>query len=588
MPEVYPRCVNRRTYYTICHMHPVPAKAKSEEIIWSNLNTGEAFPDVVTPMTWSLVEELLLGFIGSLTSRFGIALPSHGFVGLVEGRIYFNFNLLYLVFLSLPIIRNMSVSEVFGGDEEGFAEAIQRLGANKAEVKIRYGNFFMQLPKLAFWFFRHQPHRARLAIAYLHSETDDFKTLDIASAKEDELIRCIRTMLSHYLDEEYASYALLGSMYSSGLYILTKKWLDDKEGTIANTLLSNLGTLNDAKAATELGRLASIATKHSFVRETILEGDPFSVLERLQTKEEGKEFCILFRQYLDKHGHHTRGELELYNARWAEQPEYVVNHLRGYVNNKVTLSFEETAIRKSKERKSLVVRCRAKLGFFKEALFYLTLKMAEAGTPIRENIKNEGVRQLALIRKIVLELGTRFAAKGLLLSRDDIFFLQLKEVESLALSEEDAGGLRASIVKRKEEYAQNSKGTPPSITLSGYHPPQEGIEQQRLQGTVLKGLGVSSGKVIGKAKVILQADKNKRVDSGEILVAPFTDPGWTPYFFSASGIVISSGGMLSHGSILAREFGIPAVVNVKRATEIIKNGQMIEVDSSAGTVTILS
>ncbi|MHC4256526.1 MAG: PEP-utilizing enzyme, partial [Planctomycetota bacterium] len=103
----------------------------------------------------------------------------------------------------------------------------------------------------------------------------------------------------------------------------------------------------------------------------------------------------------------------------------------------------------------------------------------------------------------------------------------------------------------------------------------------------LTGLAVSPGVVTGKARVILRADADQQVLAGEVLVAPFTDPGWTPYFVTASAIVMDQGGILSHGSIVAREYGIPAIVNVGQATKIIKTGQMIQVDADRGVITIL-
>jgi pyruvate,water dikinase len=102
----------------------------------------------------------------------------------------------------------------------------------------------------------------------------------------------------------------------------------------------------------------------------------------------------------------------------------------------------------------------------------------------------------------------------------------------------------------------------------------------------LEGFGVNPGTATGPARVILRAGVGK-VQPGEILVAPFTDPGWTPYFLNAAAIVMDQGGLLSHGSIVAREFGIPAVVNVGPATSIIETGQLLRVDGARGTVTIL-
>jgi pyruvate,water dikinase len=107
------------------------------------------------------------------------------------------------------------------------------------------------------------------------------------------------------------------------------------------------------------------------------------------------------------------------------------------------------------------------------------------------------------------------------------------------------------------------------------------------QATVLAGLAVSAGVVVGPARVILQTDPDARVLPGEILVAPHTDPGWTPHFLTAAGLVTDLGGQLSHGSVIAREYGLPAVVNVRFATRLIRTGQRICVDGDRGRVVIL-
>jgi pyruvate,water dikinase len=103
----------------------------------------------------------------------------------------------------------------------------------------------------------------------------------------------------------------------------------------------------------------------------------------------------------------------------------------------------------------------------------------------------------------------------------------------------------------------------------------------------LKGVGVSPGIVTGPARVILRTDENQTVASGEILVAPFTDPAWTPYFVQAAGVVMDLGGVLSHGSIIAREYGLPAVVNVLCATQVIRTGQILEVNGGLGVVKVI-
>jgi pyruvate,water dikinase len=128
---------------------------------------------------------------------------------------------------------------------------------------------------------------------------------------------------------------------------------------------------------------------------------------------------------------------------------------------------------------------------------------------------------------------------------------------------------------------------PPPVVVGRYEPARD-YGQRDLRATdTLEGLGVSPGAMTGRARVIMRHDDDQRVQEGEILVAPFTDPGWVPQLLPAAGIVMDLGGMLSHGSIIAREYGIPAVVNVGTGTSAITTGMLIRVDGDRGVVNIL-
>jgi pyruvate,water dikinase len=185
-----------------------------------------------------------------------------------------------------------------------------------------------------------------------------------------------------------------------------------------------------------------------------------------------------------------------------------------------------------------------------------------------------------------LELGRRLAAAERLADANDIFFLQMDELQSGSLLN---GGtaLRALVTRRRAEYERNLKLNPPAVVVGRFDPDGHVLETVDHRTKSFHGLGVSRGVATGRARVILRADANERVQPGEILVAPFTDPGWTPYFVAAAGIVMDLGGMLSHGSIVAREYGIPAVVNVGPATQIIRTGQWLEVNADQGIVKVL-
>jgi len=140
---------------------------------------------------------------------------------------------------------------------------------------------------------------------------------------------------------------------------------------------------------------------------------------------------------------------------------------------------------------------------------------------------------------------------------------------------------------RRREYEKNLKFNPPRVVNGRFDPNAPSWPVANADAKLLEGIPVSPGIVTGPARVILRADEHEHVLAGEILIAPFTDPAWSPYFITAAGVVMEQGGILSHGSIVAREYGLPAVTNVASATRVIRTGDLVLVDGNRGCVSIL-
>jgi pyruvate,water dikinase len=215
-----------------------------------------------------------------------------------------------------------------------------------------------------------------------------------------------------------------------------------------------------------------------------------------------------------------------------------------------------------------------------------SLRQTQKLTRAREDWKNEAVRHFAGFRRIFLTLGERLRQQGTLTQREDIFFLEIAEVEPVVQGRANFD-VKQRIAQRRAEYERNMALTPPPVVVGRYDPQKHIAFKIDTNVKVLKGIAVSAGTATGKARVITHPDDGQHVEPGEILVAPVTNPAWTPYFLPAAGVVMDMGGVLSHGAIIAREYGLPAVVNVGPASKIIQTGQTIRVDGDQGTVTIL-
>ena len=373
-------------------------------------------------------------------------------------------------------------------------------------------------------------------------------------------------------------------LYYSLLFNLCDRWFGPEGHRTANRLLAGVGDMEDVVAGHELWLLAELAASEPGIKGLLLNERSFPALaSRLAGCQGGRAWLDRWNAFMHRHGHHTRGEIELFNPRWSECPEFVLDLVRSYVEA-INAGRPSPVVRQDTlagERISLADRCLGGLkNPLKRAIFRLVLHRAQKGGQIRENLKSELIRWLASLRRLLLELGRRLAASGRIAEENDIFFLELEELQS-GLLRDPGTDLRALVAGRRTVYEQNLKITPPAVIVGRFDPDGFVPDTVDRGKKMFHGLGVSAGTATGRARVILRSDADERVQPGEILVAPFTDPGWTPYFVAAGGIV------MDHGSIVAREYGIPAVVNVGPATQIIRTGQWLEVDADRGVVKVL-
>ncbi|MEW6554797.1 MAG: PEP/pyruvate-binding domain-containing protein [Actinomycetota bacterium] len=562
--------------------------------VWSNINAGEVLPDVVTPATWSLVQIIVFQVFGSIFGRIGLDFGDNTIVGQIAGRAYFNLNTMTGAIRSFPGLRRMDVGQALGGAQGGLSgegSQLQEVSIPDGDVPdldFSLGKVLARAPAFLAWFHSLSSEKGRDFIAELRTEIADIQDIDISRAGEDEIVARIDRVLRLMAESDaILGVAARGMYYFMTLDRLCGTWLKQYRGISANRLCSGLAGMRSADAGFELWGLALAAHAEPGLRDAVLSGTSFEALEDIFRDDlAAAGFFSGWRRFMLEHGHHSRGELELRNRRWSEDPAFVLDVLRGYL-----LSMDKVdPLAKLREnemvREELTSRCRRLLANpIKRLFFDHVLRQAQQGLLMRENVKNEAVKGVAFIRTLLLELGRRMASRDLLDEPEDIFFLYLEEIDGV-LRDEDRETVREEIRRRRADYERNLAITPPKL-IYGRFDPEDFIPDEIDSGVdELKGLAVCPGVVSGPARVMLRSDVGQ-VQPGEIMVAPFTDPGWTPHFLTAAGIVMDLGGLLSHGSIVAREYGIPTVVNVGPATRIIKTGQIVQVDGDRGTVRIL-
>ncbi len=573
-------------------------KSWADRQVWTNANTGEVLPDVVTPLTWSVVDVLFCRAVEQAFALACIKLGDHRLVDRVGGRIYFNINTCLGALKCLPVLRNLDFQAVFGGKQSHMVDLgqLDLPDEDIPHLKFGLGHMLLKTPGLIFRILTYKPKKAEPIIALVTNELARLQSRDIAGMNVEELagsftadIGRFDAILAEPCMRHGVLYGFVGFASLQMLATVCTRWFGSEGNSIANRLLAAQGGMDDAEAGLDLWRLARKAHEFREVERIVLDGDSWDqTAQRLSQTVGAETFLKAWDAFMARHGHHCRGELELGNTRWSEEPDYILSVVRNYLGGLGQADPLVNHSRYAEERKELIQSCRRRLkNPFKRFVFNRLLARAQEFSLGRENTKSDFARIVALWRKMLIELGRRLHDSGVLLAAQDIVFLRIDEIEPVTCGQAqfDVGQV---IAQRRAEYEQNASVVPPMVVFGQFDPTTATPETEGKEVESFRGLAVSSGVARGKARVILKADTAQQVLPGEILIAPFADPGWTPYFIPAAGIIMDQGGILSHGAIIAREYGIPAVVNVGPATKTIRTGQTIEVDGDRGIVRILS
>ena len=301
-----------------------------------------------------------------------------------------------------------------------------------------------------------------------------------------------------------------------------------------------------------------------------------------------------FQNYLQNYGYLIY-DMDFAKPLPMDEPMVMINSLKLYVSEKINSPYERQNDLVNKRRKALeAVGPRVK--GLKGWAFSKSLKWAQKQAPLREDGISEIGRGYPVLRKMLITLGNRFSISGCLDTGEDIFWLEESEVRSLVRESEtskSASNYSGIVKERKALWKSQKKASPPPQLPSGKK--YMGFEMDSLlsggegslEGNQIKGVGASPGRVTAPARILHGQEDFERMRPGDILVAGITTPAWTPLFALAAGVITDVGGPLSHGSIVAREYGIPAVMGTGIATKTIRDGQIITLDGGSGTVFLL-
>lgn len=339
----------------------------------------------------------------------------------------------------------------------------------------------------------------------------------------------------------------------------------------------------------EVGDLADAARKTPALVKAMNNQTPQEVLKIFETLAGGTPFETALEEFMNKYGMRGTSEIDIARPRWNDDPTFILQVVAG------TLQHHEAGAHR-KQHQGLVVEGKkagerlaknAKRGLFgavRSRLVKRLVRVFRNAMPVREHPKFMLIQAFQVVREVLLETGEGMVKAGRIDNVEDIWMLEFHEVEE-ALERPDMN-IKALIQQRKEEQERYWGITPPRVITSDGEIITTTITREDLPEGALAGSPVSAGVIEGIARVITDPTQ-EMLNPGEILVAPFTDPGWTPLFINAAGLVMEVGGLMTHGSVVAREYGIPAVVGVIDAVKEIQTGQKIRVDGTNGYVEFL-
>jgi pyruvate,water dikinase len=290
-------------------------------------------------------------------------------------------------------------------------------------------------------------------------------------------------------------------------------------------------------------------------------------------------------EFLRDFGHRAVYEVDLLNPRWAEDPSWILEQIEAMRRDPPAHDPREAAaeVRRQAERE-----LKRRFGWRTPLLLWLVRKL-RAAVAAREGAKGALMGMMLPVRRVVLEIGSRLVASGRLDSPEQMFGLARIDLACWLRGYWDGEGARALATDRAERRSRWLAETAPDLITEepdGRLTAAAQLSDAPREAGMWTGIAISPGSASGPARIVLTPTDAAHLRQGDILVAPSTDPGWTPLFLRASAIVMETGGFLSHGAIVAREYGIPAVANLPGILKALADGERVTVDGSTGRVTL--
>jgi len=602
-PQDIEWALDRDGKFHILQSRPITVGLKQDEeedeVFWTRGYADDYWNDPVTPLFYDLLGDQITYIVNIETNEImGYKDTPKELLKLHKAHVYFNLEVLRTKVVNEmpPFIRSEDVLNYFPEGKGPFGKdtmrelpfALKTRIMSEIRIMLLDGDGGMTKTNDAYTKWTEEifnPYCTKFDTDLSHATQHESVAGLMGLADELD-----KVMMKHFRMVRYGL-----PVHTLGMNLITnylcRRWLGDEAGSIMYPILLSGLEHKTTETNNRIFDLAIHGTKDEAVKKIFTDLPSTDVYLALMESDSPavQSFFKKFNGFLDDFG--DRGfTREVYYPRWRDAPEYVIDALKPLVIEGMRdLAKSEASLARKRIKAETLVEKHIRgqrYGPIKWILFSMILGMARTYIGFRENQRFNLDKWITRNRKVFLEIGRRLKETGLIEDEIDVFFLRRRELRKIVRGgiedfpeQED---IRALVKERKDEFLKNENLLPPKFMVGSREfddPLPESAE-----GYV--GIPASQGIITGTVRILDTIADIPKVRAGDILVVSRTDPGWTPVFSKIGGLITESGGVLSHGAVVSREFGIPAVTNIRNACREFKTGQRVTIDGNKGVVVL--
>ncbi|MCK0179703.1 PEP-utilizing enzyme [Flavobacteriaceae bacterium S0862] len=570
---------------------------QKKKVHWTNTNLNENYPTPMSPLLYSIARDSYYHYFKNLAGLLQIHKKSlrkleydfSNTVGIWGNRLYYNMTSIHNILSSSPLKAYFkdAFNKFVGYGEKDVAQK----DTSKSTSIFRFG---FRLIRLNFSLEKH--------VKSIESMVDDFA---FEANKKDQNLP-LPSLFYSFLDLRFNQWyhASLADFFSMIHYKvlgeITKKFYGEESIGIHNTLVQAIPGLMSSEPLNETYDIVQEINNNNKIKSFFQSHSSKEVYQEIQENPSYFQLKKSLDSYLKKWGFRCSGELMFFSTNYIEEPTKFIELLQVFMSQEAQDPREAIAI-KDRERKlamrSFALKIIKKRSIFfpvsivEVGMLYLSAKLCKQAISSRERVRYKQAEMYYHFKTIIKKIGAQYVAEQKINTTEDLFFMSYKEIgELLSSSAMFSNDLKQVIQQRRLRFNLESKNEcPENFTTNFGEKPEKIAEDVSYNGdfTEFNGLAVSGGKIKARIKVLESVLESAKLNKGDILVTKQTDPGWAMVFPLIGGLIVERGGALSHGAIVAREFGIPAVIGITGIAEILKDNDEVILDGDLGKIQVL-